>query len=107
MAVRTKRLPVGQTFGAAALYTTPVGHTGIVKWCSFHNGGAASCTFDLTVSIGPNERIVRRMVLDANVSLVFESYWVLQPNDGLVLRLRAGPGPVDYHISGSELLGVA
>lgn len=107
MAVRTKRLAQGVMGGDVALYTTPVGHTTILRYLNFSNESAGSVTFTLRLRIGSVELVLRRITLAAQGSVQLDTWNVLQPGDELLLRSGGGAAGLHYHLSGSELLGVA
>lgn len=107
MAVRTKRLAKGVAAADVLAYTCPANHTTIVRYLNFSNESAGSITF--TVKLGPTapEVVLRRATLAAQGALSMDVWYVLQPGDEVWLRSGGGLAGMHYHISGSELLGVA
>jgi hypothetical protein len=107
MAVRTKRLAQGIMGGDVALYTVPAERTTIVRYLNFSNEAAGSITVTLRLRIGAVELVLRRITLAQQAGVSFDTWLVLQPGDELLLRSGAGAAGLHYHLSGSELVGVA
>nr|CRY93621.1 hypothetical protein [uncultured prokaryote] len=109
MAVRTARLAFGQTGSAgvtSTLYTCPAGKTAIVKDLRLSQSGASSVSTILATSSGAKFCNLLIDTIPVNGTRVFQGFIVLEPGDSIVINASTAGGVI-YHVSGSELAGVA
>lgn len=110
MAVRTKRLADGVSGPhdvTKRVYTCPAGRTAIVKDMRWSNlfGGATQTVW--AVESGPRTTNLYFATTTAGgVPASLTCYVVLAPGESLVVNCDVTDG-VGYHVSGTELVGVA
>lgn len=112
MAVRTKRLYLGQPgggTGVTTLYTTPSGETTIVKSLAFK--GRIASVYNATLSIqlagGGGTYAIMRWTAVPVAESRYEDVWiVLHPGDLLRWQVSVASA-VELAVSGAELEGVA
>lgn len=108
MPVRTLRLAHGRltTLNSfVSVYTCPAGRTAIVKDVRTHNDGTASSFVFWAVLSGPTSVRLLGANPNAGDAIFFTCFVVLEPGDQL--QLFTASQPVNFHVSGAELAGVA
>lgn len=107
VAVRSARLAAGNApAGTTTLFTVPAGKTFIVKDIRAANTSGANTNFIITATSGTNFCWLLQGVAAVNQTYsVTPTFLVLEPGDQLLLFTSAQP--MQFWISGAELLGVA
>lgn len=109
MAVRSGRLAHGFSGAAGAsvtIYTCPAGRTAIVKDIRLNGRADPSSTYIFFSASGPGLVYLATGTLNLNAVVSLQGFIVLEPGDRLGINTSINQG-VGFHVSGSELDGVA
>lgn len=87
------------------IYTCPGGRTAIAKDIRVSSRGPSSGFAIVTVVSGPVEVRIIALQLDPNVGTSAQGFIVLEPGDRIQIFIQSFD--LEYHVSGSELDGVA